>query len=59
MTASLPHRRTSGGSIIGHLAFEARVRRDIRRLETLDNHLLRDMGLARDELRRAVRNGRD
>jgi uncharacterized protein YjiS (DUF1127 family) len=36
----------------------ARVRRDMRRLSEMDDRMLRDIGLARSEIERAVRGGR-
>jgi uncharacterized protein YjiS (DUF1127 family) len=42
-------------SFIGALAAELRLRRVIRELESLDDHRLRDLGLTRGSIERAVR----
>ncbi|TPE48986.1 DUF1127 domain-containing protein [Amaricoccus solimangrovi] len=49
------HHPRAPGTFLGRLAREARFRRDIARLEALDDHLLRDIGVARPGIRRAVR----
>jgi uncharacterized protein YjiS (DUF1127 family) len=36
-----------------------RAQRDARQLMALDDHLLQDIGLSRDEIERALRAGRD
>jgi uncharacterized protein YjiS (DUF1127 family) len=46
-------------SLIEGLAREARVRRDINRLAEFDDHMLRDIGLARADIEGAIRRGRD
>jgi uncharacterized protein YjiS (DUF1127 family) len=40
------------------IAQEIRLRRDLRRLQGLDDAMLRDIGLGRGELEDAVRHGR-
>src|SRR3712207_4971683 len=40
------------------IAKAERVRRDMRRLSEMDDRMLRDIGLARSEIERAVRGGR-
>ena len=36
-----------------------RTERDIRRLSSLDDHLLRDIGITRSQISRVVRRGRE
>ena len=43
----------------GVLAREVRIRRDMRRLAEFNDHMLRDIGIARADLEGAVRRGRD
>jgi uncharacterized protein YjiS (DUF1127 family) len=45
-------------TVIRALAVEWRLRRAIRELESLDDHRLRDLGLTRRNIERAVRRGR-
>ena len=45
-------------TVIRALAAERRLRRAIRELESLDDHRLRDLGLTRGSIERAVRFGR-
>jgi len=40
------------------IARAERIRRDMRRLSEMDDYMLRDIGLARSEIERAVREGR-
>jgi len=44
--------------LVALIARELRVRRDMRRLAELDDTMLRDIGIARTEIERAVRIGR-
>jgi uncharacterized protein YjiS (DUF1127 family) len=41
------------------IANEVRIRRDMRKLESMSDHMLKDIGLTRAEIDRAVRYGRD
>jgi uncharacterized protein YjiS (DUF1127 family) len=45
-------------TVMRALAAEWRLRRAIRELESLDDHRLRDLGLSRRNIERAVRRGR-
>ncbi|HWN43693.1 MAG TPA: DUF1127 domain-containing protein [Thermoanaerobaculia bacterium] len=45
-------------TVIRALAAEWRLRQTIRELESLDDHRLRDLGLTRRNIERAVRRGR-
>jgi uncharacterized protein YjiS (DUF1127 family) len=45
--------------LIGALAREREIRRSIRHLASLNEHVLRDIGLTRGDIERAVRFGRD
>jgi uncharacterized protein YjiS (DUF1127 family) len=45
--------------LIEGAARELRVRRDMERLAEFDDHMLRDIGLARTDIEGAVRRGRD
>ena len=47
--------RRLSGWIVG----EVRVRRDMRRLATFDDRMLRDIGIARADIEGAVRRGHD
>jgi uncharacterized protein YjiS (DUF1127 family) len=44
--------------LVATLGERRRLRRAERDLETLDDHMLRDIGIGRSEIRRAVRSGR-
>jgi uncharacterized protein YjiS (DUF1127 family) len=44
--------------LIAALANELRVRRDMRQLAAMDNHMLKDIGLHRCEIEDSVRHGR-
>ena len=50
------HRRAI--ALVTFVAREIRVRRDMRRLAELDDTMLRDIGITRTEIERAVRVGR-
>ena len=41
------------------ISHELRIRRDIRQLMAMDEHMLRDIGLTRADIGRAARYGRD
>ena len=41
------------------IAEELRIRRDMRQLMAMDDHMLRDIGLTRADISSAVRYGRD
>jgi uncharacterized protein YjiS (DUF1127 family) len=41
------------------IADELRIRRDMRQLRAMDDHMLRDIGLTRADIGSAVRYGRD
>jgi uncharacterized protein YjiS (DUF1127 family) len=45
--------------VIKWLAREIAVRRDMRRLAQFDDHMLRDIGVARADIEGAVRRGHD
>ena len=45
--------------LIEGIAREARVRRDMSRLAEFDDHMLRDIGIARADIEGAVRRGHD
>jgi uncharacterized protein YjiS (DUF1127 family) len=45
--------------LIAALAAELRIRRDMRRLAAMDDHILKDIGLRRCEIEYRVRHGRD
>ena len=56
----LPAKRRSLGDIFRKLHLLLVLRRDRRRLAVLDDHLLRDIGISRDDaLREAERKGWD
>lgn len=50
---SLNLRESTFSRILRFLARRRRARRDTRHLTTFDDYLLRDIGLARDEIERA------
>ena len=41
------------------MAERRRLRRATRELEAMDDHMLKDIGIGRSEIMRAVRHGRD
>jgi len=45
--------------LIAASAHELRIRRDMQRLATMDDHMLEDIGLRRGEIEYCVRYGRD
>ena len=45
--------------LIGAIAHELRIRRDMRLLAAMDDHMLKDIGLRRSEIEYCVRYGRD
>jgi uncharacterized protein YjiS (DUF1127 family) len=45
--------------VIAAIANELRVRRDMRQLTAMDDHMLKDIGLCRCEIDYRVRYGRD
>ena len=55
--------RSSGLSlltrIVATLSEWLRAEREARRLSALDDHMLKDIGIARSDISRAVRDGRD
>ena len=53
-----PRRPSLIGRFVAHLVTEWQVRRDLRRLEMLDAHMLHDIGLTGGGLEDAVRHGR-
>jgi len=46
------------GSWLRQMIAGHRRRRDVARLESLSDHMLRDIGISRSEIGRAVRHGR-
>jgi uncharacterized protein YjiS (DUF1127 family) len=64
-TLTLNHRHwptslfTALGAFVVWLDVERRIRRDIARLESMSEHKLRDIGLHREDIHKALRNGRD
>ena len=66
-----PHARKAHGKIVWRLVASAvssfllsmaerrRLRRATRELEAMDDHMLKDIGVGRSEIMRAVRYGRD
>ncbi len=47
------------GEIFARLRLERRIARDIRRVEEMSDHDLRDIGMHRGDIPLAVRHGRD
>jgi uncharacterized protein YjiS (DUF1127 family) len=47
------------GRIAAAIANELRIRRDMRQLMAMDDHMLKDIGLTRADIGAAVRYGRD
>ena len=47
------------GRIAVAIADELRIRRDMRELRAMDDHMLKDVGLTRADIRAAVLYGRD
>jgi uncharacterized protein YjiS (DUF1127 family) len=45
--------------LVGGAARELRVRRDMNRLAEFDDHMLRDIGIARTDIEGVIRHGRD
>jgi uncharacterized protein YjiS (DUF1127 family) len=45
--------------LIAGIANELRIRRDMRQLAAMDDHMLKDIGLRRSEIEYCVRYGRD
>ena len=45
--------------LIAVIADELRIRRDMRQLAAMDDHMLKDIGLRRSEIEYCVRYGRD
>jgi uncharacterized protein YjiS (DUF1127 family) len=45
--------------VVEAIAREVTIRRDMRRLAEFDDHMLRDIGLARADIEGAVRRGHD
>jgi len=45
--------------VIAAIANELRIRRDMRQLAAMDDHMLKDIGLCRCEIESCVRYGRD
>jgi uncharacterized protein YjiS (DUF1127 family) len=45
--------------LIAAIANELRIRRDMRQLAAMDDHMLKDIGLRRGEIEYCVRYGRD
>jgi uncharacterized protein YjiS (DUF1127 family) len=45
--------------LIAAIADELRIRRDMRQLARMDDHMLKDIGLCRCEIEYCVRYGRD
>lgn len=55
MNSKTTHIRRSFTAVFERLDSAARARRDIRQIEAFDDHLLRDIGLDRSGIPRAVR----
>jgi uncharacterized protein YjiS (DUF1127 family) len=47
------------GWLIAAITDELRIRRDMRQLAAMDDHMLKDIGLCRCEIESCVRYGRD
>jgi uncharacterized protein YjiS (DUF1127 family) len=45
--------------LIGAIAHELRIRRDMRQLAAMDDYMLKDIGLHRSEIEHCVRYGKD
>lgn len=45
--------------LVAAIAHELRLRRGMRQLEAMDDHMLKDIGLRRGEIEYSVRHGRD
>lgn len=45
--------------LIAAIAHELRIRRDMRQLAAMDDHMLKDIGLHRGEIEHCVRYGRE
>jgi uncharacterized protein YjiS (DUF1127 family) len=45
-------------SALGALHKEVRIRRSMVEVSSMDEHMLRDLGLTRDDVERVVRHGR-
>ena len=45
--------------LIAAIAHELRIRRDLRQLAAMDDHMLKDIGLSRGDIEHCVRCGRD
>jgi uncharacterized protein YjiS (DUF1127 family) len=45
-------------NLLTHIKKEARIRRDIAKAQSLDDHILADIALERREIKNAVRSGR-
>jgi uncharacterized protein YjiS (DUF1127 family) len=45
--------------LIAAISDELRIRRDMRQLTAMDDHMLKDIGLGRSEIEYRVRHGRD
>ena len=45
--------------LIATIAEELRIRRDMRQLRAMDDHMLKDIGLRRSDIEYCVRYGRD
>jgi uncharacterized protein YjiS (DUF1127 family) len=63
--ASIPRKGPAGfvtrvvARIATAIADELRIRRDLRQLRAMDDHMLKDIGLTRVDVGSAVRYGRD
>jgi uncharacterized protein YjiS (DUF1127 family) len=63
--ASIPRKGPAGfvtrvvARIAAAVAEELRIRRDMRQLRAMDDHMLKDIGLTRLDVGSAVRYGRD
>jgi uncharacterized protein YjiS (DUF1127 family) len=45
--------------LIAAIAHELRIRRDLRQLAAMDDHMLKDIGLSRGDIEHCVRYGRE